>query len=70
MNNKDKEAFIVWYKNKESEFDNCKEAWQAALDYERERSKILVEALEKYKEDYFVGERAFEALKKYKGMYE
>ena len=33
MNDKDKEEFIAWYKNKESEFDNCKEAWQAACEY-------------------------------------
>jgi wobble nucleotide-excising tRNase len=42
MNGKDKEAFIEWYKNKESEFDNCKEAWQAALEYERFNHKYCV----------------------------
>ena len=39
MNDKDKKAFTEWYKNKESEFDNCKEAWQAALEYERNISE-------------------------------
>jgi hypothetical protein len=48
----DKEAFKKWsstkhwigYRAKESW---CEQAWQAALEYERERSKILFEALEK-----------------------
>jgi hypothetical protein len=41
MNDQDKEAFIKWYKNKESEFDNCKEAWQAACEYVRNKSNPL-----------------------------
>jgi hypothetical protein len=45
MNDKDKEAFIAWYKNKESEFDNCKEAWQAACEYKEAENKKLREAL-------------------------
>jgi len=41
MNDKDKEAFKEWYMNKESEFDNCKEAWQAACEYMRNKSNPL-----------------------------
>jgi hypothetical protein len=41
MNDKDKEAFIAWYKNKESEFDNCKEAWQAACEYKQKEINEL-----------------------------
>jgi hypothetical protein len=37
MHDKDKEAFIEWYKNKESEFDNCKEAWRAACEYKQKK---------------------------------
>jgi hypothetical protein len=42
MNNQDKEAFTEWYKNKESIFDDCKEAWQAAIEYERFKHKYCV----------------------------
>ncbi len=41
MNDKDKEAFIDWYKNKESEFDNCKEAWKAACEYMQKEINFL-----------------------------
>jgi hypothetical protein len=72
VNGKDKQAFVDWYKNKLSEFDNCKEAWQAALEYERgvedrryhdglqdgitkerERSKILFQALKSIVKETF-----------------
>ena len=46
MNNKDKEAFKEWYINKESEFDNCKESWQAACEYKRLEYKARIEELE------------------------
>jgi hypothetical protein len=42
MNDQDKKAFTEWYKNKESEFDNWEEAWQAALEYERFNHKYCV----------------------------
>jgi hypothetical protein len=41
MNNQDKEAFTNWYENKESIFDDCKEAWQAACEYMRNKSNPL-----------------------------
>jgi hypothetical protein len=42
MNEKDKEAFTEWYKNKKSEFDNCEEAWKSAIEYERFNHKYCV----------------------------
>ena len=45
MNDKDKEAFIDWYKNKKSEFDNCKEAWKAACEYKREEYSNIMDAI-------------------------
>ena len=51
-----------------------REAWQAALEYERERSKKLVEALERYADPNEYDRRecektwiAEEALKEYRG---
>ena len=41
MSEKDKEEFINWYKNKISEFDNCKEAWQAACEYKQKEIDYL-----------------------------
>jgi len=49
MNNKDREAFIFWYKNKESEFDNCKEAWQAACEYKQNELSVIMEIDNNYK---------------------
>ena len=42
MNDQDKQEFEKWYKNKESIFDDCKEAWQAAIEYERFNHKYCV----------------------------
>lgn len=50
MNDKDKEAFIGWYKNKESEFDNCKEAWQAACELKNKQ----INNLESEKQKLFI----------------
>jgi hypothetical protein len=41
MNDKDKEAFKEWYINKESEFDNCKETWQAACEYKEKEIDLI-----------------------------
>jgi hypothetical protein len=41
MNDKDKEAFKEWYINKETLFENCLEAWQAACEYMRSKSNPL-----------------------------
>lgn len=53
MNDKDKEAFEKWYTNKESEFDNCKEAWQAACDYKQKEIDELKTKLTVCKNDYW-----------------
>ena len=50
MNDKDKEAFKNWYTNKESEFDNCKEAWQAACEYKQ----VEISGLEAEKQKLFI----------------
>jgi hypothetical protein len=44
MNKKDEEAFDEW-RNKHVTRQDIHDAWQAALEYERERSKELVEWL-------------------------
>jgi hypothetical protein len=50
MKDKDKEEFVNWYKNKESEFDNCKEAFQAACEYKDKQ----INSLEVEKQKLFV----------------
>lgn len=80
MNQKDKEAFEKFFLD-ELDFtsaliyqdtpieDTLQRCWKAALEYERERSNGLVEALEKiatnWSENY--REEAYKALAKYKG---
>jgi len=71
MNDKDKEAFEKWYEN------NCKSSytgmpprdlvitWQAALEYERKRSQILVDALDFIEQNYETNNEGTVALYRY-----
>ncbi len=77
MNDKDKEAFEKWYHN----YLNCyhpslnqvvvqadfhmEEAWQAALEYERKRSQILVDALDFIEQNYETNNEGTVALYRY-----
>lgn len=81
MNEQDLEAFEKWWKETGKPYPEY--AWQAALEYERERSKKLVEALEYYEKSchhsdthesfwtkgirIITNVRAKEALKEYRG---
>jgi hypothetical protein len=72
-NKKDKEAFEKWWKenmvnpdwlSSDHSTDVCK-AWQAALEYERKRSQILVDALDFIEQNYETNNEGTVALYRY-----
>jgi hypothetical protein len=65
MNDKDKEAFKAWYLGMNCYDEISRDAWQAALEYERKRSQILVDALDFIEQNYETNNEGTVALYRY-----